>query len=429
VSYAAAPSKGVKGGEVVNIKKAAESVLSTLEKVREDSGIEEIKEVFVGVAGQHIRCIESRTDLTRAEYEKEIDENEIKRLEEDMKRMRVEPGEEILHVIPQTYNVDNALGVTDPVGRLGNKLSCNFHVIIGKSASTLHTSRCVERLGMKLKYLFLEPIASARAILSDDEKELGVAMVDMGGGSTDLLIYHNGIVRHTAVIPWGGKVITGDIQTVCAIPGRDAERIKVKYGTCMESHAEANRLLIIPIEQHAPRQIEHKLLARIIEARMREIIGFVMCEIERSGYARKLGAGIVFTGGAAATRNLAEFIQLNTGMSFRIGRPERDLLTGSQDVTHPKYSTAVGLIMCGHDYLEGEKHQTHTHPVSSESEASGNGTSVENSVARTESFALIEPNPTSLNNKNTVASWLDKKVEKIMTRFSDLQHGKLRERV
>ncbi|MDR2562671.1 MAG: cell division protein FtsA [Prevotellaceae bacterium] len=419
VAYAEAPSSGIKGGEVENIKRVADAVTPTLEKVKQEAGIEKIDEVFVGIAGQYIRCIESSTDLTRDNYEKEIDEEEIMRLEKDMKKMRVEPGEIILHVIPQTYNVDNAMGVNDPVGRLGNKLSCNFHIIIGKSASTLHTSRCIERLDMKLKHLFLEPIASARAILTDDEKELGVAMIDMGGGSTDLLIYHDNIVRHTAVIPWGGKTITGDIQKICAIPQRDAERIKVTYGTCMESFAQSNKEIIVPIEQHLPRQIEHKLLAKIIEARMKEIIGFVMHEIARSGYARKLGAGIVFTGGAADTKNLAEFIHLNTGMSFRIGRPGNNL-AGSQDVIYPKYSTAIGLIMCGFDYIAGKKDDEYFNPNFAGSEKlRSKETILDNKPVET---PPVPPEPPA-------QSWMDKQIAKVIKHIKDIRHSRLHEKV
>ena len=421
VAYAEAPSQGVKGGEVENIKLVADAVLPTLDKVKKDAGIDKIEEVFVGIAGQTIRCTENSTDLTRDNYEKEIDEAEIRRLEEDMKKMRVLPGEVILHVIPQTYKIDNALeGVNDPVGRLGSKLSCNFHIIIGKSTSTLHTSRCIERLDMKLKHLFLEPIASARAILSDDEKELGVAMVDMGGGSTDLLIYHDNIVRHTAVIPFGGKSITGDIQKVCAIPLRDAERIKVQFGTCMEACAEANRAIEVGIKQHEPRLIDHTLLAKIIEARMREIIAFVMSEIKKSGYAQKLGAGIVFTGGAAETRNLAEFIRLNTGMSFRIGSPEHNLLAGSQDLAHPKYSTAVGLIMCGSDHLEGKKDDEYFNP------------NLPGIVKIQDHVETPEQKPeeiTTPEDPDPSKSWVDKQIERILKHFKDVPYSKLHEKV
>ena len=246
VAHADADSSGVRRGQVENIQHVIEAIKPTLQQVKESSGIDSIPEVFVGIAGQHIRCIESRADTTRNDYDVEITENEIKRLETDMYKIRMEPGEEVLHVIPQHYSIDGVHGISDPVGRLGQRLSGNFHVIIGNTSSVHHTELCIRRLGLIQKRLILEPLASAHAVLNDDEREIGVAMIDMGGGTTDLAIYHDKIVRHTAVIPFGGNSITEDIKKGCDILLRQAEQVKVQCGSCLASMVPNNTIIEVP---------------------------------------------------------------------------------------------------------------------------------------------------------------------------------------
>ena len=355
VAHSDADSLGVRRGQVENIQHVIEAIRPTLQNVKEAAGIEEMPEVFVGIAGQHIRCIESRADSTRNAYDVEISEDEVRRLETDMYKIRMEPGEEVLHVIPQHYSVDDSNGISDPVGRLGQRLSGNFHVIIGKTSSVHHTELCIRRLGLTQKRLILEPLASAHAVLNDDEKEMGVAMIDMGGGTTDLAVYHDGIVRHTAVIPFGGNIITEDIKRGCEILLRQAEQVKVQYGSCLASMVSNNKIITVPgIAGRESREIGFKSLASIIEARLDEIIGMVMMEINRSGYAKKLGAGIVLTGGGSKLKDLPEFIKLKTGMDVRLGKPEYTTSDSAKEILQPKFSTAVGLIMCGADYLQGK---------------------------------------------------------------------------
>ena len=359
LAYDEAESSGVRRGQVENIHNVINAIKPTLENVCENAGIDAIKDVYVGIAGQNISCKESRTDISRDNYGAIISEKEIKQLEENMYKMRMEPGEEVLHVIPQSYSVDDSFGIQDPVGRLGQRLSGNFHIIIGKSASIQHSALCIERLGLKLKKLILEPLASARAVLTEDEREVGVVVVDIGGGTTDMVIFHDGIVRHTAVIPFGGNSITEDIKKGCGILHRQAEQIKIRYGSCLASMVPENKIITVSgIAGREPREISFKTLAYIIEARMEEIIGMALFEIERSGYADKLPAGIVFTGGGAEINHLPQFIKLKTGMDVRIGKPEYVASNSAKDIAQPKYSTAVGLIMCGFDCDESHDYTT-----------------------------------------------------------------------
>lgn len=352
VAYDEADSLGVRRGQVENIQHVIEAIKPTLKNVMEAAGIEQMPEVFVGIAGQHIRCTESRADTIRKSYDVEISENEVRCLENNMYDTRMEPGEKVLHVVPQDYTVDDCSGISDPVGRLGQRLSGNFHIIIGKISSMHHTALCIQRLGLVQKRLILEPFASARAVLNADEMEIGVAMIDMGGGTTDLAIYHDNIMRHTAVIPFGGNIITEDIRRGCEILQRQAEQVKVQYGSCLASMAPSNKIITIPgIAGRASREIAFKSLASIIEARMEEIINMVMMEINRSGYGQKLGAGIVLTGGGSKMKDMQEFMKLKTGMDVHLGKPEYTTSDSAQDIRQPKYSTAVGLIMCGADYL------------------------------------------------------------------------------
>lgn len=352
VAHCEAPSSGVNRGEVLNIQEVANAVKPTVEEVKQMAGID-FSEVYVGVAGQHIRCVENRFDIIRNDYYTEVSEEEIKQLERNMYHTRIEPGEEILHVIPQSYNVDDHWGIANPVGMLGRKLEANFRVFVGRTTSADHSKRSIQRLGLNLKRLVLEPIASARAVLHDEEKEMGVAMIDIGGGTTDLIIYYDNIIRHSAVIPFGGNVITEDIRKGCGILPRQAEQLKVQFGSCYGELAVGNKIITIPgVCGREPREVSFKLLAQIIEARMSEIIEAVWYEIERSGYADKLHAGLVLTGGGALLEHLPEFMKYKTGMDVRRGKPLFLTSDSSEDVNRCSFTTAVGLLMKGFDYEE-----------------------------------------------------------------------------
>jgi cell division protein FtsA len=356
LAYDEAPSIGIRYGQVENIQSVVSVVQTTLNNVKSMSGIPEISEVYVGIAGLHIRYIESRTEILRPKYDELITKAEIKKLESNARKLHVNSGEEVIHAIPQTYSVDDMDGITDPIGRLGNRLAGYFMIIIEKGISTRHTEVCMNRLNISLKGLVLEPIASARATLTEDEKDMGVVMIDIGGGTTDLVIYQDKVIRHTAIIPFGGNTVTQDIKTGCNIPLRDAERIKVQYGSCVSSMVSEYNIITIPgINGREPYEISFKSLAYIIEARMIEIMDMILFEIRKyTDNNRKLRAGIVFTGGGAQMTNLRELVKLKSGMDVRIGKPSSIAENSPGDIIQSKYSTAVGLIMCGFDSM-GEK--------------------------------------------------------------------------
>ncbi len=367
VAYSEVPSSGVNRGEVQNILQVVNAVQPLIEDVRRQSGVN-FTEIYVGIAGQHIKCVENRADVIRNNsFDVEISEEEVLKLERSIYEIRMDPGEEILHVIPQTYNVDDKIGVSDPVGMLGKRLEANYHVVIGKTISAEHTERCISNIGLKLKKLILEPIASAAAVLTNDEKEAGVAMVDIGGGTTDVIVYYDNVVRHTAVIPFGGNAITHDIKEGCGVLLRQAEQMKVQFGSCFGDLAAENKIITIPgISGREPREISFRMLARIIEARMEEIIGAVIYEIERSGYLKKLNAGIVFTGGGSFINHLSQFVKYKTGLDVRIGNPLYLTTDSGQELSRPTFSTAVGLIMKGFEYNKEEKSRKITAEENSE---------------------------------------------------------------
>ncbi|HNR27306.1 MAG TPA: cell division protein FtsA [Bacteroidales bacterium] len=341
------PSQGIMRGEVVN----NQSVLNTLKPllVELETRIgEPILEVEVGIAGRYIRCKSVSSNINRPDPNEVISEQEINNMWRNMYNSRVDPGEEVLHVVPQSYHVDDYRSVPDPVGMYGSCIEANYKLFIGKSVSAEHTKRTIEGTELKLNRLVLEPLATARAVLQEDEKELGVAMVDIGGGTTDLLVYQDNIIRHTAVIPFGGNVITEDIRQGCEVTVRQAEQMKIQYGSCYADLAPENKAIVIAgIGGRESREIPFRFLANIIEARMDEILDAVMYEINQSGYGNRLPAGIVLTGGGSLLFNLPQFIKFKTGYDARVARPHGIITEGCEEVNQVTYSCAAGLLMYG----------------------------------------------------------------------------------
>jgi cell division protein FtsA len=344
-------SKGVKRGVVQNIEETVNAIQCTVEEVEKKAGIK-LSDVFVGIAGQHICSVKSRGYINRNSYEDEIKKEDLQALIDDMHKIPIDAGQEIIHVIPQNYIVDNETGVKNPVGMSGKRLEANFHIVIGEIASAKNIEKCVNRVGLKVKSLVLEPLASSEAVLTDDEKEAGVALVDIGGGTTDLAVYYDGIIRHTAVIPFGGNVITNDIKEGCSILLRQAEQLKIQFGSSLGDLAQEEKVVTIPgISGREPKEISFRSLAFIIQSRMEEIIDAVMFEIENSGYMEKLSAGMVITGGGALMRHLPQLIKFRTGMDVRLGYPNESLSGDkNQEVNHPMFSTSVGLILKGYEF-------------------------------------------------------------------------------
>lgn len=346
-------SKGVKRGVVLNIEETVSAIETTVTDVQKRSGIN-FSEVFVGIAGQHIKSMKTRGYIMRDSYEDEIHKEDVFRLIEDMHKIHIDIGEEIIHVIPQNFIVDNETGIKNPIGISGRRLEANFHIVIGQVAAAKNIEKCIRKAGLEVKDMILEPLASSDACLTEDEKEAGVVLVDIGGGTTDVAVYYDNIIRHTAVIPFGGNVITKDIKEGCAILHRHAEQLKLQYGSALGDIAPEDKVVSIPgINGRDPKEISFKSLAYIIQSRMEEIIDAVNFEIQNSGYADKLVAGVVITGGGAMLKHLPQLMKFKTAMDVRIGLPNEHLTgPGKNEINQPMYSTSVGLIMKGFEYLE-----------------------------------------------------------------------------
>lgn len=348
-------SLGVMRGMVSNIEKTIQSINGAVAEAEERTeGKLKIKTVNVGIAGQHIKSIQHRGIHTRTNIESEISQEDINRLVDDMYKMAMPPGEEIITVLPQEYIIDNEVGIKDPIGMSGVRLEANFHIITGNIGASMNIHKCVERSGLKVKDIILEPIASADAVLTDEEKEAGVVLVDIGGGTTDVAIFHEGIIRHTAVIPFGGNVITDDIKEGCTIMKRQAEKLKQKFGSALASESQENEVVAIPgLRGRAPKEITIRNLASIIQARMEEIIDLVHFEIRNSGYEKKLIGGIVVTGGGSQLKHITQLFEYVTGMDSRIGYPTEHLAnTNNEAIKSPMYATGIGLVHKGFEDLE-----------------------------------------------------------------------------
>ena len=350
------PSTGIKRGVVQNIDETVSAIKKTVEEVQSTSGTIFL-DVFVGIAGQHIKTIRNRGYINRDSSEDEITKKDIDNLIKEMYNISIDVGEEIIHVLPQNFIVDNEAGIKNPVGMLGRRVEANFHIVIGQITSAKNIGKCISKAGLSLNELILEPLASSSAVLTADEKEAGVALVDIGGGTTDVAVYYDDIIRHTAVIPFGGDVITKDIKEGCSILQRQAELLKIQYGSALGDMAREDEVVSIPgISGREPKEITLKSLAYIIQSRMEEILNAVLYEIENSGYYERLSAGIVVTGGGALLKDLPQLVKFVTGMDVRLGYPNEMLASESTaEVNNPMFSTSVGLVLQGFEFMEQNK--------------------------------------------------------------------------
>ena len=343
-----AVSEGVIRGMVTNINSTVSAIAKAIKEAEEQAGID-IKVVNVGIAGQHIRSSMHHGSITRNSNMEEISIEDLNRLTNDMYKTVMPFVCEIIHVMPQDYTVDYEEGIKDPVGMSGVRLEADFHVITAQTNAIANINKCVLRSGLEIENLILEPLASSIAVLSDEEKEAGIVLVDIGGGTTDIAIFHDSIIRHTAVIPFGGNIITADIKQGCMVMQNQAELLKTKFGKAIAEEASANEIISIPgLRDRAPKEISIKNLSHIIQARMEEIIELVHAEIICSGYENKLAGGIVLTGGGSQLANVKQLFEYMTGMDVRIGYPNEHLGKGKiEAVKSPMYSTSVGLVLAG----------------------------------------------------------------------------------
>lgn len=342
------PSLGVSRGVVANIQHTVDSIRAAVSEAESHANVQ-IRVVNVGIAGQHIRSIQHHGSIMRNSIDEEINQRDVDSLIDNMYKLVLPPGEDIIHVIPQEYVIDNEQGIRAPIGMSGICLAANFHIITGQLAAAKNIEKCVTKAGLEIDDLILEPLASSEAVLSAEEKEAGVALVDIGGGTTDIAIFQDDIIRHTAVIPLGGNVITEDIKEGCNIIRNQAEALKVNFGSALASENRDEEIVSIPgLKGREPKEISLRNLASIIQARTEEIVEHVDYQIKSSGFDNKLIAGIVLTGGGSQLKHIAQLTEFITGMDTRIGYPGEHLAkTASEEVSKPIHATGVGLVIKG----------------------------------------------------------------------------------
>ncbi len=346
LGYGRSDSLGVRRGVVTNIENTVQSIQNAVRQAEERSG-KKIKYVHVGIAGHHIKSMQHRGTLIRKNGEDEITQEDIENLINNMYSLNMNPGEEIIDVIPQEFTVDGESGIKNPVGVLGTSLEANFHIITGQTAAAKNIYKCVKKAGLEIVDLIIEPFASSEAVLSPEEKEAGVVLVDVGGGTTDLAIFQDDIIRHTAVIPFGGEIVTEDVKEGCSIIRKHAEELKIKFGSSLASENRDEDVVSIPgLRGRPPKEITLKNLASIIQARMEEIMEYVYREIVNSGLERKLIAGIVLTGGGSQLRHLKQLTEFISGMDTRIGYPNEHLSPRCpSELASPMYATGIVFLL------------------------------------------------------------------------------------
>ena len=353
-------STGVEHGVVKNVKDAAEAIRRAVDEASEQANVD-IDEVWVGIAGQHIKSRPSQGSVMIPAEHELIEQDDVDRLTGDQYNTMLEPGEEIIHVFPQQYYVDNEALSREvlPVGVAGKVLKADFHMVTGNVQNLQYIKLAVSRAGLKIKGVVLEPVASAKAVLDDSDRDAGVAMVDIGGGTTDIAIFHDRIIRDTTVLPLAGNAITNDIREGCNILRKQAESLKVKFGSCLVQAVPENDVISIPgIRSQAPREIYVKTLAGIINARTKMILEQVDYVIKLSGFDKKLIAGVVLTGGGAQLKNIKDLCELITATDTRIGIPNEHLEPDSvnyNELMHPMYATGIGLVLYGLEQAEANQ--------------------------------------------------------------------------
>lgn len=356
LGFGRADSEGVNHGVVINIEQCVHSVELAIKRCFENNPDLTITEVYVGIAGKHIKSMQAQGSRVRANVDTEISKDDIEQLLRDQYKTYLPTGDQIIDIIPQDYTVDNIPDIIDPVGMSGVKIGANFHVITGDSTAIRNMKRCVDRSNLKTCDLILQPLASAAAVMNDEDMEAGVAIVDIGGGTTDMAVFCDGILKHTAVIPYAGVNITNDILTGLRVLRSQAEQMKVQFGTALGSEANRNSYITIPGLRGLPaKEVSVVNLANIIQARMEEILDYVMFNIRQIGLEHRLNGGIILTGGGARLKHITQLTEYVTGMGARIGYPNEHLAGGYNDaLMSPMYSTCIGLILRGYyDYESG----------------------------------------------------------------------------
>jgi cell division protein FtsA len=339
---------GVSRGEVINVNRTAEAIRRAVTEAEDRSHVQ-IRSAFVGIAGQHIKSSTEKSIITLSGPNQQIKQSDVDRLSDEMYKLSIGPGQQIIHALPQEYKVDSHSDVKDPIGMSGVRLECNYHVVTALTSSIKNIYNCVRNADLDVCDIVLQPLASSYSVLTEEEMEAGVCLVDIGGGTTDLAIFSNNIARHTSVIPLGGNIITQDIQRGCSIMQKQAELLKTRYGSAFALEGMEDELITISgLKDRAAKEIRQYTLAKIIEARVEELAEFVLKEIYYSGYYKNLVGGIVLTGGGAQLTRIQELFAYVTGMDTHIGYPIVHLAQGMvEEVNNPSCATATGLVMYG----------------------------------------------------------------------------------
>ncbi len=345
-------SRGLKKGVVVNIESTMQAIQRSLEEAELMADCK-IKEVYTGIAGSHIRSINS-TGMVKIR-DLEVDNSDVERVIETAQAITLPPDQQVLHTLVQEYIIDDQYDIKEPRGMSGMRLEVKVHIISGAIAAAQNIVKCIKRSGLDVMELILQPLASADAVLTDDEKELGVCLIDIGGGTTDIIVYKDGAVRHTAVIPIAGDQITNDISVAFRTPQQSAEDIKINHGSCDSTKASSQELIDVPlVDGRAPKKINAKDLSEIIEPRVNELFELVMNELTRSKLNNQIASGIVITGGSGLMKHMVDVAEKNFKQSVRIGYPMGvDGL--KQIIENPRYSTAIGLIKRGKADFDNDK--------------------------------------------------------------------------
>ena len=365
LGFGKAKSLGVQRGVVSNITQTIASIKHAIQVAETDSGVK-IDNCVVGIAGQHIRSLQHSDYILRDHAQEVITQADVDLLVQNVHKLVMLPGEEIIHVLPQEFKIDGEPNISEPIGMLGRRLEANLHIVVGQKTAIGNIFSCVKNSNLQVSGITLEPLASAEAVLSDEEREAGVCLVDIGGGTTDVAIFKDGIIRHTAVIPFGGNVITEDIKEGCSIIEKQAELLKMKFGSAWPGENSDNEIVSIPgLRGREPKEISLKMLSKVIHARLVEIIDQVYLEVKNYGNdegKKKLIAGIVLTGGGSQLKHIKQLFEYETGMDTRIGYPNEHLGKGDKpELESPMYSTAIGLLMKGIE--ENEKYPTVDVPI------------------------------------------------------------------
>jgi cell division protein FtsA len=347
------PSRGLKKGVVVNIESTVQSIQRAIEEAELIAGCE-IRSVYAGIAGSHIRSLNSHGIV--AIRDNEVTPHDVDRVIDAARAVAIPADQKILHILPQEFVIDNQEGIRDPIGMSGVRLEARVHMVTGAVSAAQNIVKCVRRCGLEVDDVILQQLASAQAVLTDDEKELGICLADIGGGTSDIAVFVNGAIHHTAAIPIAGDQVTNDIAVALRTPTHHAEDIKIKYGCALTQLANPEETIEVPsVGDRAPRRLLRQTLAEVVEPRYEELFSLIHAELKRSGFEELIAAGVVLTGGGAKMEGVIELAEEVFHMPVRLGTPQ--YITGLADVVrNPVYSTAVGLLLFSQKMVHSQPH-------------------------------------------------------------------------